>query len=341
MAAIKGIGDGVVEKIVEEREKNGAYNSLEDFIRRLSSKEVNKNTIENLIKSGALDGLEGNRKQKMLVYQKLLDHIHKEKKDNMEGQLSLFDLGDEELAKENRITFPDVEEYDKEELLMNEKEVLGIYLSGHPLMEYLELMKKTCTRNSLDFQPEEQEEDQVVSQVDQTASFHVVNGESAVIGGILTKKNVKLTKHNTLMAFLTIEDLYGSVEVTAFPREYEKYKSVLTEERKLFIKGKVDVNEKRGAQFLCSDVIPFEDVPCELWLRYKDVASYEEDAGNLEKNLLLFEGQDEVYIYAEAEKKIKHLRNALRTDARRAVQAGIFGYLGTGSVVINEKSIEK
>ncbi len=337
MAAIKGIGDGVVEKLVKEREENGPYVSLEDFMTRLTSKEVNKNTIENLIKAGAFDGFEGTRKQKMLVYQQMLDHINKEKKDHIEGQLSLFDMEDEAFSVENKITYPDVGEFEKEELFAYEKEVLGIYLSGHPLMEYMELMKKNCTRKSTDFQAEEQEGEQE----GQEASYNVVNGENAVIGGILTQKSVKVTKNNTLMAFLTIEDLYGSVDVTVFPKDYEKYKQVLTGDRKLFIKGRVDINERRGAQFLCSAVIPFEDVPCELWLRFPDVASYEKGAGELERKLSSFEGQDEISIYAEAEKKVKHLKNKIKVDARKVVQSGILEYLGTGSVIITEKSIEK
>ena len=341
MAAIKGIGEGVVEKIVEERERGGIFSSLEDFMTRLSSKEVNKNTIENLIKSGAFDGLEGTRKQKMLVYQQMLEHIHKEKKENMEGQLSLFDMGEEEFSKDALITFPDVGEFEKEELLLYEKEVLGIYLSGHPLMEYLELMKKNCTRNSADFQAEASAGEQEENPEEQTLNYNVVNGETAVIGGILTRKSVKITTKNTQMAFLTIEDLYGSMDVTVFPRDYERYKSVLTEERKLFIKGRVDINERRGAQFLCSEVIPFEEVPCTLWLRFPDVSSYEKGAEKLEKNLLQYEGKDEVSIYAEAEKKVKHLRKGLRVDARKIVQSGILEYLGTGSVIITEKSIEK
>lgn len=340
MAAIKGIGDGVVERIVEEREHGGLYVSLEDFIKRLTSKEVNKNTIENLIKSGAFDGFEGTRKQKMFVYQQILDHIHKEKKESIEGQMSLFEMDDGEFSKEKRITFPDVGEFEKEELLYYEKLVLGIYLSGHPLMEYWDLLKTNCTRNSADFQAEALEGQPEENPDDQIVYYNVENGETVVIGGILTRKSVKMTTKNTQMAFLTIEDLYGSVDVTVFPRDYEKYKSVLTEERKLFIKGRVDINERRGAQLLCSAIIPFEDVPCELWLRFPDIASYEKGAEELEKNLRLFEGQDEVLVYAEEEKKIKHFSNRIRVDARKIVESGILDYLGKGSVIITEKSIE-
>ena len=191
MSAIKGIGAGVIAAIVAERERDGKYTSMEDFMARLSSKEVNKHTIENFIKSGAFDCLGGNRRQKMLVYQSMLDNINREKKDSMAGQLSLFDMGDEDLKGANAVAFPEVGEYDKEEYLNFEKEVLGIYVSGHPLEDYLGLMQKNCTRTSQDFQAGEEGEE--------LGAANAVDGETAVIGGMLVGKTIKTTKTNSIM----------------------------------------------------------------------------------------------------------------------------------------------
>ena len=333
MSAIKGIGEGVIEAIVAEREKNGRFVSMEDFMLRLSSKEVNRHTIENFIKSGAFDCLEGTRKQKMLVYESLLESVNREKKDNLAGQLSLFDMGDEELDHADRITYPDVGEYDREEFLNFEKEVLGIYISGHPLEEYIGLMEKNCTRTSQDFLADADSEGMGMANVE--------DGETVIIGGLLTGKTIKTTRNNSLMAFLTMEDLYGTVEVIVFPGDYEKYKSILNEDSKIFVKGKATVEEDRGGKLICRELIPFDKVPCELWIRFPDIASFQQEEKNLYQKLSTYDGQDPIYIYAVKEKQVKRLSQSRKVDARKVMEQGILSYLGEGSAAIREKSIEK
>ena len=333
MSAIKGIGDGVIEAIVAERERNGLFASMEDFMNRLSSKEVNKHTIENFIKAGAFDCLEGTRKQKMLVYQSMLDSINREKKDNLAGQMSLFDMGDEELTKANAITYPAVGEYEKEEYLGFEKEVLGIYISGHPLEEYLGLMQKNCTRTSQDFQPSEEGESMGMA--------NVADGELVVIGGMIVGKTIKTTKTNSIMAFLTIEDLYGTVEVTVFPRDYEKAKGILNEDSKVFIKGRANVEEDRGGKLICQQIIPFDQIPAELWIRFPDIAAFQAEEQKLYQMLLPYDGKDTICIYAMQEKQVKRLPRSRSVDARKIIEQNVLAYLGENSVAIMEKSIEK
>ena len=193
MSAIKGIGVNVIERIVAERKSGGAYTSLQNFLERLDSGEVNKHVVENLIKSGAMDSLPGNRHQKVIAYANIMDAVSKDRRNNMAGQVSLFDLGDEGLAKAKQYPLPNVEEFPKEELLTYEKEVMGIYVSGHPLEEYVALMKKNCTCISTDFAAEEEQEDNSVT-----------DGERVVIGGLLVNKIVKTTKNNTMMALSLI-----------------------------------------------------------------------------------------------------------------------------------------
>lgn len=333
MSAIKGIGNGVIQALVEERDRGGAFASMEDFMRRLSTKEVNKHTIEAFIKSGAFDCLEGTRKQKLLVCQSVLDSINREKKDTMAGQLSLFDIGDEQLQGANQISYPEVGEFDREEYLSGEKETLGIYISGHPLEEYMELMKKNCTRNSRDFQMEAEGEHAGVT--------NVVEGENVVIGGIITDKTVKTTKNNQMMAFVTIEDLYGTVEVIVFPRDYEKNKARLVVDSKVFVRGRATVEEDRGGKLICQKLVPFEEIPCELWLRFPDITAFEQQERKLYQSLLQYDGRDAVCIYAFKEKQIKRLPHSKSVDARRVFKDGVLGWLGENSLAIKEKSIEK
>lgn len=248
LTAIKSVGRPVIEAIVEERRLRGPYTNLKDFITRVADRDINKRAIENFIKAGALDSLGGTRKQCMSVYVQILDHIVKDKKNNLAGQMTLFDIAAEEDKEEYDIRMPDVGEYTKEMMLAFEKEVLGIYVSGHPLEEYQELLQRYVTLQSSDFVLDE--DTGQVSAVDQTM---------AVIGGMVAEKTIKYTKHNQVMAFITLEDLVGSVEVVVFPRDYEQYSSLLTEEAKIFVRGRVAVEEEKNAKLICGQITGFED----------------------------------------------------------------------------------
>ncbi|MCH5267626.1 MAG: DNA polymerase III subunit alpha [Lachnospiraceae bacterium] len=333
MSAIKGIGVHVIDNIVAEREKGGPYTSLQNFLERLSSGEVNKHVVENLVKSGAMDSLPGNRKQKDIAHPDMMDAVSKDKRNNMAGQVSLFDLGDEELSQEKQYPLPPVEEFPKEELLAYEKEVLGIYISGHPLEEYVSLIKKNCTCFSSDFLVEEDSEEDTEAKVK--------DGERVVVGGILENKTVKTTKNNTMMAFITIEDLYGTVEVILFPRDYEKKKHLLVEGSKVFIRGRAQTEENKNGKIICQDIIPFEQVPCELWLRFPDKETYLKEEENLLQQLAAQDGNDGVCVYLTKEKQIKRLPKSYETDARKMLASGILDKYGKECVAIQEKSIEK
>ena len=190
MAAIKSIGRPVIEAIVQERKERGPYKHLKDFIERTSGKEVNKRTIENLIKAGALDGLQGTRKQFMLIYIKIVDQVNQEKKYSMTGQMTLFDMVSEEQKQEFDIPLPNVGEYEKETLLAFEKEVLGIYVSGHPMEEYEEKWRKSISATTADFQLDEE-----------TGRTKVRDGAREIVGGMITAKMIKHTKNSKTMAF--------------------------------------------------------------------------------------------------------------------------------------------
>lgn len=303
LAAIKSIGRPVIESIVTERKENGKFRTLKDFISRLSGKEVNKRTIESFIKAGALDGLGGTRKQFMLVYLRILEQVNQERKYSMTGQLSLFDMVDDEQKSEFDIPLPDVGEYDKETMLAYEKEVLGSYVSGHPLKEYEKMWIQQITATTLDFQPDEE-----------TGHSGVTDGARVIVGGMITAVTIKYTKTNQTMAFLTVEDLLGTVEVIVFPRDYEKNKQYLNEDTKIFVKGRVSEEDDRASKLICESVLPFVEDRKQLWIQFPDFASYKEQETGLFRVLEGFSGQDEVGIYLSAEhsRKILTRNHAVR-----------------------------
>ncbi|MBQ2985979.1 MAG: DNA polymerase III subunit alpha [Tyzzerella sp.] len=330
LAAIKSVGRPVIEAIVAERKANGPFKHLKDFIERLSGKEVNKRTIESFIKAGALDSLGGTRKQFMMIYVKILDQVNQEKKYSMTGQMTLFDMVSEEQKVEFDIPLPDVGEYEKETLLAFEKEVLGIYVSGHPMQKYESKWKKSITNTSLDFQVDEE-----------SGRAKVRDGERAIIGGMITAKTIKHTKNNKTMAFLTIEDLMGTVEVVVFPRDYEKNREYLEEDSKVFVKGRVSEEDDNASKLICELIISFEDVPSELWIQFPDIATYQKEEKVLFEMLKETEGRDMVVIYCAKEKAVKRLPANRNIEITPQVQERLMDYFGKERIKVVEKQIEK
>ena len=295
LSAIKSVGRPVINALVEEREANGEYRSLKDFIERLTG-TVNKRAIENFIKAGALDCLEGNRRQKMLVYGQIVDSIAQEKKNSFAGQMSLFDLVSNEEKKEYEIRMPDVEEYDKEMILAFEKDVLGIYLSGHPLERYRNIMEKMISAKTTDFQPDEE-----------SGIPKVYDGQKVIIGGMITEKTIKYTRNNKVMAFLTVEDLLGTVEIVVFPRDYEKWQAMLNEDARVFVQGRVNAEDDKPSKLILEKVRAFEDMPQELWIQFKDKAEYAEKEQELLETLKGYSGVSAVVIYLKDVNAMKRL----------------------------------
>ena len=295
LSAIKSVGRPVINALVEEREANGEYRSLKDFIERLTG-TVNKRAIENFIKAGALDCLEGNRRQKMLVYGQIVDSIAQEKKNSFAGQMSLFDLVSDEEKKEYEIRMPNVEEYDKEMILAFEKDVLGIYLSGHPLERYRNIMEKMISAKTTDFQPDEE-----------SGIPKVYDGQKVIIGGMITEKTIKYTRNNKVMAFLTVEDLLGTVEIVVFPRDYEKWQAMLNEDARVFVQGRVNAEDDKPSKLILEKVRAFEDMPQELWIQFKDKAEYAEKEQELLETLKGYSGVSAVVIYLKDVNAMKRL----------------------------------
>ena len=328
LSAIKSIGRPVIDAIVEERKIRGPFITLKDFITRLSGREVNKRTIENFIKAGALDGLEGNRRQKMMIYGSLLDALNQEKKTTMAGQMTLFDIAPEEDKAEYEIKLPNVEEYDKEVLLGFEKEVLGIYISGHPLEEYMERLKKNTNAVTTDFVLDEE-----------TGTLKVSDGTKVRIGGMITDKVIKYTKNNKAMAFITLEDLVGTVEIIIFPKDYERYAKYLENDAKVFVEGRVTAEEDRNGKLICEKIISFDEVKRELWLQFPSKSDFEEKEGALYGKMMDADGSEHVVIYLAAEKQMKRLPENRNVAITKELLEELGNFLGKDNVKVVEKSL--
>ena len=330
LAAIKSIGRPVIRAIVNDRKELGEFRNLEDFITRISSRELmNKRLVENLIKAGALDVLGGTRKQFMSIYIQIVDHMQQEKKNSMVGQMSLFDVVSEEQKEEFQIRMPDVGEYTKENLLGFEKEVLGVYVSGHPLEPYEEEWRKVISATTADFQ------------VDPEVGYTKVrDGAREIIGGIIVEKTVKHTKTNQMMAFLTVEDLFGTVEVVVFPRDYEKYRQYLEEDNKIFVKGRVSEEDDKASKLICEKILPFGQKKKELWIQFPDKETYLEEEAITYGYLADSEGNDEVVIYCEKEKIVKKLPANKNISINPQILSRLMNHFGENRVKVVEKAIE-
>ena len=288
LTAIKGVGRPVIDAVIRERKQRGPFRDLHDFLSRmiLKDREINKRVIENFIKAGALDCLGATRKQLMSVYMRMMDDLVNSRKNDMAGQMSLFDFADEEDKQDYVITMPDIGEYPVELKLAFEKEVLGIYVSGHPLENYMGLWKSHITNSVSDFLLDEE-----------TGTAKVRDGERAVIGGMITAKKVKYTKNNKVMAFLDVEDMTGSMEVIVFPNTYEKESGKLEEDAKVFLMGRVSLEEERDGKLICEQVVSFDAVPRKLWIRFDDTQAWKQGAEQLQRIIDEHGGRDKVVIY--------------------------------------------
>ena len=296
LTAIKSVGRPVIAAVVEEREERGPFLNLQDFVNRITDKDVNKRAVESFIKAGALDGLGGTRKQFMSVFSQVMDRTQKDRKNNMAGQLSLFDIVEEEEKEGLALKLPDVGEYPKEMKLAFEKEVLGIYVSGHPLEEYEAAWRKKISNTTADFAYDEE-----------TQGVRVKDGAKAVIGGLIAGKTIKYTKDNKIMAFLTIEDLVGTVEVIVFPKTYEQSASFLTEDAKVFVQGRVSVEEDKDGKLICEKIVPFTELKKKVWIKFPDMEAYKAAEAGLMDMLKESEGKDGIVIYIENPKAKKEL----------------------------------
>ena len=315
LSAIKSIGTTVVNSILNEREENGQFKDLRDFIERMSGKEVNKKAVENFIMAGAFDGFGIKRSQMMAVYPGLMDTAARERKSRITGQMNLMDFlggmsgggmfGSDEASGENgefgdafSVSYPDIPEFSKEEMLSGEKEILGIYVSGHPLDDYRELLEKCTDAVTLDFFMDEE-----------TGKTGVMDNREYSLGGIIDGVNMKITKNNENMAFITLLDTLGTLEVIVFPKTFEKYRRLIFAGSKVLIKGRAQVSEDEG-KLIASDIISLDEAllsekqkHTEVWILFEDSNDYKKNEQNLSQLLMDYRGFAPVFVQLRQEKK--------------------------------------
>jgi len=327
--AIKSVGRNTIDAIIYDREKNGPFRDLEDFINRVSNYDANKRTIENLIKSGALDSMEGNRRQKCLIFPSILDSVNSGKKNNIQGQMSLFDFANDEQKEDLKIALPDAEEFDKEIKLALEKELMGVYVSGHPLDDYIGLLEKNITAKASQFMVD-----------DETGQAAVEDDSVVVIGGMISGVTIKYTKQSKAMAFINLEDLTGTVEVVIFPNSYEKARSLISEGNKVFIQGRVQVEEEKDAKLICQDIKSFDDCGREVWIRFANKDAYEAAEGQLTEIVRQMDGSDGLAIYLTEEKAIKRMGPNWTLAASLENLEVLYQNFGQENVQVVEKKIK-
>ena len=326
LTAIKSVGRPVIEGILAERSKGGPFTDIRNLIDRCSGRDVNKRTIESFIKAGALDCLGGSRRQLMMVYAQVMDASAREKKTALTGQMSLFDMMAPEEKQEFSVRLPNVSEFPREQLLMFEKEVLGIYVSGHPLEEYESMWKRQISALSTDFALDEE-----------TGHAAVVDGRREIIGGIVEEKTIKYTRQNKTMAFLTLEDLVGTVEVIVFPNAYERYHTFLEEDAKLFIEGRVSAEDDKPSKLIGERIWRFEDVPRDVWIQYETKEAFEKASAGLLDLIRDSDGRDEIVIYVRDPKSIRRLGPARSVKADVQLLETLRSAYGTENVKVTER----
>ena len=327
--AIKSVGKPVIEELIREREAGGPFKDLADFIDRTSGKEVNKRTVENFIKAGAFDSFGANRRQMMMIYGQMMDDAAQKKKKDFAGQMSLFDFAAEEDKASFKVKIPDVSEYSKEDLLAFEKEVLGFYISGHPLEEYEEQWKNGISHVTTDFLPVEEGE---------LPKVH--DGERAIVGGMITAKTMKATKTNKMMAFLNVEDLVGNVEVIVFPRDFEKNVALLNVDSKVFVSGRISAEEDKASKLILEKIVPFAVASKELWIQFADMEEYQRREKDLYRLLMDSEGDDQVVIYVKKEKMKKVLPMSRNVRVNEELLEKLYREFGEKNVKAVQKRIE-
>lgn len=328
LSALKSVGKSVIDKMVEERELHGPFTSLKDFMERLSSKEVNKRTIESFIKAGAFDGLGANRRQMMIAYPQIMDEVHKSEKNAMSGQMSLLDFMSAEDKKDFEVKYPNVDEYDKEEMLAYEKEVLGVYVSGHPLEEYMDLMEKNVTATTADFVPDPETEETIAK--DQIYY---------IMGGMVTAKTVKLTKNNQNMAFVTLEDVYGTIELVVFPKVYDQVKNNVEVDSKIFVYGRASINE-RDRKLLVDSVVPFHQLPSRIYIQFKNRDAFEREKDGLYNLLDGYNGSEEVIVVLKEEKLMKPVPEQFFVACSEELLSSLKQTYGAGKVIKKEGQVK-
>lgn len=357
LSGIKSVGAAVVDRVVEERQKNGKFKDLRDFLTRMPSKDTNKKTVEALILSGAFDGMGANRKQMIMALPAISEETARERKSRESGQMSLFDIMGDDFAASTRVPYPNVEEYPDTEKLSLEKSVLGVYISGHPLGKYVELLQKNCTAQSIDFAVDDEDDAELDESGTDDVDRKLQDGALYIVGGIITDVSVKLTRKNQNMAYVTLEDLVGQIEIVVFPRDFEKHRDQLKVDNRVFVRGRADVGEKES-KLILSDLMAFENVANgvvsfgsqknwdakktlshsnkQLWVLFDDMDDYVKNESEFISLLEEHKGNCPVYVQLKATRQAKNMGRGFCVDENSGILYSLQMEYGKDRVLLRE-----
>ncbi|MBQ9030667.1 MAG: DNA polymerase III subunit alpha [Parasporobacterium sp.] len=329
LSAIKGVGRNLIDGIVLERETNGPYRNLQDLVERLIDKDVTKKTLENFIKAGALDSFGLTRKQMIQIYLEVVDNVSSDRKSSMSGQMSLFDIIDDSHKEQFRIRVPDVGEFDRKTLLDFEKEITGIYISGHPLEEDRDILEKNVTATSADFN------------IDEAGHVIIEDRAAAVIGGIIETVTPKNARNGQAMAFLTLEDLLGNVEVIVFPKDYAIYRSLIYPGNKVLIRGRATVGVEEKGKLIAEKILGFDQIEREIWIRFGSFADYKLQESYLTDLAGIggLQGSARLAVYLADSRQVKYLRPEYSIRSGEDVLEMLRARFGAGNVKLNIRKL--
>ena len=257
LAAVKNVGVNIINNIIDERENNGKFIDIIDLAKRLDSKDINKRVLESLIKCGAFDAISENRATLMAGFEQLLESVSMDRKKNVQGQISLFDaVGSDEEVSQFKETYklPKLKEYEEREKLNLEKEVLGMYVTGHPLSQYEEQLNRSTSIDNGKINALKEDEEAYLN----------LDEKEVIMGGMIVNKTIKTTKRNDIMAFLELEDLYGTIEVIVFPQTLKKYNLIINEDSIIYVKGSLNIKEGEGAKIIAREIRDINDVQSKI-----------------------------------------------------------------------------
>nr|WP_320408662.1 DNA polymerase III subunit alpha [Candidatus Soleaferrea massiliensis] len=336
LLAVKNVGRAVIESIIREREENGPFDNFFTLCERMYDKDLNKRTMESFIKCGALDHLGASRRQMLMTFESVLSSIAETRRKNLEGQMNLFDTGSDTAPAAGVYHLPDVEEFSVKEKLAMEKQTTGLYLSGHPMMEYMDLIEKYKTAQI----------NEIAVSLKERDNFYHENDSVTIIGVIETRK-LKTTKNNDMMAFATLEDVAGSMELVIFPRVLEQFSTVIQVGAAVAVSGRINLREEEEPKLICEKVLTIEQykqmkdpssAPAEgaktkrkgVYLRVKD----KEDPKLLkaEKVFRVFEGITPVYALFTDSNKLVMLPKKLWIDVNDIMLNELRGILGEENI---------
>lgn len=299
IAAVKNVGVNVIENIAKVRSEKGKFKDLLDFCNKVDLGVINKRAVESLIKAGALDSFGVYRSRLLAVHEKVMDGINGDRKKNIQGQINLFsDFGEQKIDPID-IKYPEIKEFDKKRLLFMEKEMTGLYLSGHPLEEHKEVLKNKTSINIGEIISsgtlEESNEEAVVQ------DKKVKDGQKVKIGGIITSVNKKLTKNNDMMAFVELEDLYGIIELVVFPKVFNKIRNLINEDAMILVSGRVSIREDEAAKILCEDISELTESNIEkIYIRIDTEEEIQPSLKQLKVISPSYKGNIPIYLYVKS-----------------------------------------